>query len=47
MPANWRMRRARTIDGQVAEIRHLNEAMHAIQEASQQITQINNKIFSI
>ena len=33
-----------TIDGQVGEIRHLNEVMHAIQEASQQITRINNKI---
>ena len=36
-----------TIDGQVAEIRHLNEVMHAIQEASQQITRINKVIDEI
>ena len=36
-----------TIDGQVGEIRHLNEVMHAIQEASQQITRINKVIDEI
>jgi PAS domain S-box-containing protein len=36
-----------TIDGQVAEIRHLNEVMRAIQEASQQITRINKVIDEI
>jgi methyl-accepting chemotaxis protein len=34
----------RTVDGQVAEIRHLNEVMLAIQKTSQQITRINKVI---
>ena len=34
----------RTIDGQVAEIRHLNEVMLDIQKTSQQITRINKVI---
>lgn len=37
----------KTIDGQVAEIRHLNEVMRAIQETSQQITRINKVIDDI
>jgi methyl-accepting chemotaxis protein len=36
-----------TIFGQVAEIRRLNEVMHAIQESSQQITRINKVIDEI
>ena len=36
-----------TIGSQVAEIRHLNEVMHAIQESSQQITRINKVIDEI
>ena len=36
-----------TIGGQVAEIRRLNEVMHAIQESSQQITRINKVIDEI
>jgi len=36
-----------TIGSQVAEIRHLNEVMHAIQESSQQITRINRVIDEI
>lgn len=36
-----------TLGGQVAEIRHLNEVMHAIQESSQQITRINKVIDEI
>jgi len=36
-----------TIGGQVAEIRHWNEVMHAIQKSSQQITRINKVIDEI
>jgi methyl-accepting chemotaxis protein len=36
-----------TIGGQTAEIRRLNEVMHAIQESSQQITRINKVIDEI
>ncbi len=36
-----------TIEGQVVEIRHLNEVMGGIQEASQQITRINKVIDEI
>jgi methyl-accepting chemotaxis protein len=36
-----------TINGQVAEIRHLNNVMHAIQETSRQITRINKVIDGI
>jgi PAS domain S-box-containing protein len=37
----------KTLGGQVAEIRHLNEVMQAIQESSQQITRINKVIDEI
>jgi methyl-accepting chemotaxis protein len=36
-----------TISGQVNEIRHLNDVMHAIHESSQQITRINKVIDEI
>jgi methyl-accepting chemotaxis protein len=36
-----------TIGSQVAEIQHLNEVMHGIQESSQQITRINKVIDEI
>ena len=36
-----------TVGGQLAEIRHLNEVMHAIQKSSQQITRINKVIDEI
>jgi methyl-accepting chemotaxis protein len=36
-----------TLGGQLGEIQHLNEVMHAIQESSQQITRINRVIDEI